>query len=427
MLHSSRAFIRLSRMVIAQQAVGILVLLAFAWMLSEDRRAVRWRTVAAALLLALVIAAAALKLTPLAAALQSLNGVVTMLSRATQAGTTFVFGYLGGGKPPFAEIDPNAGFVLAFRALPLVLVISALSALLFHWRVLPWVVLAFAWLLRRTLGIGGAVGVSAAANVFVGMVEAPLIVRPYLTRLSRGELFMVMTGGMATIAGTVLVLYAVVLGPVIADALSHLLIASFVATPIALAVAAMMVPGRSDGDDDVALPRQDANAIGAVTRGTLEGLQLLLAIVAMLLVFVALVALANMLLAQLPAVAGAALTLERIFGWLFAPLAWLIGVPWTESATAGALLGKKVVLNELLAYLDLVALPADELSQRSRLLLTYALCGFANFGSLGIMLGGLATMLPEQRRAELSQLGLKSIVAGLLSTCLSAALVGLLV
>ena len=411
-------------MVLLHQLLGILALLALAFALSEDRRAVRWRTVVAALILAALIAVCVLKLPPLAAALQSLNGVVTALSRATQAGTAFVFGYLGGAKPPFAEVDPNAGFVLAFRALPLVLVISALSALLFHWRVLPWVVLAFAWLLRRTLGIGGAVGVSAAANVFVGMVEAPLVVRPYLAQLSRGELFMVMTGGMATIAGTVLVLYAVVLGPVVPDALSHLLIASLVATPLAIAVAALLVPGASSGGSKILLPREDANSIAVLTRGTLDGLQLLLAIVAMLLVFVALVSLANMLLALAPGVAGSTLSLERMFGWLFAPLAWLIGVPWAESAAAGALLGKKVVFNELLAYLDLAALPDEQLSPRSRLLLIYAMCGFANFGSLGIMLGGLSTMLPRERRAELSQLGMKSVGAGLLSTCLSAAIVG---
>jgi CNT family concentrative nucleoside transporter len=412
-------------MSIVQQLLGITALLGLAWGLSENRQAVRWRTVMAALALALVLAVAALKLPPLAAALKGLNGAVELLSRSTQAGTSFVFGYLGGGPAPFAVTEPGAGFVLAFRALPLVLVISALSALLFHWRILPAIVLAFAWLLRRTLGIGGAVGVSAAANVFVGMVEAPLVVRPYLARLSRGELFMVMTGGMATIAGTVLVLYAVVLSPIVPDALSQLLVASIVATPLAVAVASLLVPGPGSDNEAIVLPRQDGNSIAALTRGTLEGLQLLLAIVAMLLVFVALVALLNMLLALLPDLAGAPLTLERILGWLFAPLAWLIGVPWAESLTAGALLGKKVALNELLAYLDLATVPAEQLSPRSRLLLVYALCGFANFGSLGIMLGGLSAMLPPDRRTELTQLGMKSILSGLLSTCLSAAVLGI--
>ncbi len=364
-----------------QPLLGITLLLALAWLLSENRRAVRWRTVLAAVALAALVAVAALKLPLLAQGLRSLNGAVEMLSAATRAGTSFVFGYVGGAAAPFAVVDPAAGFVLATQALPLVLVIAALSALLFHWRILPVVVLAFAWVLRRTLGIGGAVGVSAAANVFVGMVEAPLIVRPYLARLSRGELFMVMTGGMATIAGTVLVLYAVVIGPVIEDALSHLLVASIVATPLAIAVAALLVPSSGDIDEGpIALSRQDTNSIAALTRGTLEGLQLLLAIIAMLLVFVALVALLNMLLALLPAFAGAPLTLERILGWTFAPLAWLIGIPWSECLTAGALLGKKVALNELLAYLDLAALPAEALSPRSRLLADCRRCCRRNAG-----------------------------------------------
>jgi CNT family concentrative nucleoside transporter len=379
------------------------------------------------MLLALVLAAVLLKLPPLAEALQSLNVAVEVLNGATLAGTSFVFGYLGGGAPPFAPTHPESSFVLAFQALPLVLVISALSALLFHWRILPLVVHAFAWLLRRSLGVGGAVGVSAAANVFVGMVEAPLVVAPYLARLTRGELFIVMNCGMATIAGTVLVLYATFLAPVLPNALGHLMVASFVATPVAIAVATLMVPTPLTDAAAVRLERQDANAVAAVTRGTLEGLQLWLNIVAMLIVFVALVALANAALTLLPAVSGTPVSLERLFGWLFAPLAWLIGIPLAETAVAGNLLGKKTVLNEFIAYLELARLPAGQLSPRSTLLMTYALCGFANFGSLGIMLGGLDALLPPGRRAELAELGMKSVLAGLLSTCLTAALVGLLV
>ena len=414
-------------MQLLHQVIGLAGLLGICWLLSENRREIVWQPIGAGLLLAFALAVALLRVPVLADAMRSLNGAVEALEQGTRAGTSFVFGFLGGAALPYAETAAGASFVLAFRALPLVLVIGALSAVLFHWRILPAVVRVFAWLLQRTMGIGGAVGVSAAANVFVGMVEAPLVIRPYLARLSRGELFIVMNCGMATIAGTVLVLYASFLAPVIPDALSHLLVASFVATPIAIAVAAIMVPARLTDDSRIDLPREDPNAIAALTRGTLEGLQLLLNIVAMLIVFVAIVALVNSGLGLLPAVAGAALTLERIFGWVFAPLAWLTGVPWNEAAVAGALLGKKTVLNELLAYLDLARLPPDQLSVRSKLLLTYALCGFANFGSLGIMLGGMAAMLPAERRRELAELGVKSIVAGLLSTCITAALVGLLV
>jgi len=429
-------------------ALGLLAMLALAWAVSEQRRAPPWRLIGTGMLLAFVLAAALLRVPALAAGLAQGNAVLEVLEHSLLAGTGFVFGYLGGGEPPFAVTNAGASFVLAFRALPLVLLVGALAALLFHWGVLPLIVRAFAWVLKRTMGIGGAVGVSAAANVFVGMVEAPLVVAPYLARLSRGELFIVMNCGMATIAGTVLVLYATLLGPVLPNALGHLLVASIVATPVAIVVAAIMVPPTLTDDSHVRFERsteppqassrrsaqregfylrQDANSVAALTRGTLEGLQLFLNIAALLLVFVAVVALANALLGVLPDVNGAPLTLERVFGWLFAPLAWLIGIPASEALTAGALLGKKTVLNEFIAYVDLARLPPEALSERSRLLLAYALCGFANFGSLGIMLGGLGVLLPAERRAELAQLGMKSVLGGLLATCITAAIVGVLV
>jgi CNT family concentrative nucleoside transporter len=406
---------------------GLAAIVALAWLLSEARRAVPWRLVAAGLALALLLAAALLKLPPVTAAFGYANDALAVLERATQAGTAMVFGYLGGGPAPFEITQPAASFVLAFRALPLVLVIAALSALLFHWGVLPLIVRGFAAVLKRTLGIGGAVGLSAAANVFVGMVEAPLVVRPYLARLSRGELFIVMNCGMATIAGTVLVLYASILKPVVAAPLTQLLIASFIATPLAIVIAAVMVPPQPTETDDIRLTREDPSSMAALTRGALEGLQLWLNIIALLIVAVALVALANAALGLLPAVHGAPLSLERIFGWLFAPLAWACGLPWSEAQIGGYLLGKKTVLNELIAFIDMASLPPEALSPRSRLLLTYALCGFANFGSLGIMLGGLSAMLPAERRGEVAELGLKSVLAGLLSTCATAALVGTLV
>lgn len=406
----------------ALAGIGLLTLLA--WALSEDRRRIRWRVVASGLALQLVLAAALLGIPALRAAVFSLNDVLGVLERATTAGTSFVFGYLGGGPAPFAAAHPEASFILAFRALPLVLVVSALSALLFHWGVLGALVRAFSWVLRRTMGLGGAVGLSAAANVFVGMVEAPLVVRPWLAALSRGDLFMVMACGMATIAGTVMALYGAVLGPVIPDAIGHILIASIVATPAALTIAALMVPGEP-GDDAALRPeRTTSSAMDALTRGTVEGAELLVQIVAMLIVFVALVALANAMLGVFPEIAGAPLTLQRILGVLFAPLAWTTGVPWDEAAAAGQLLGTKTVLNEFVAYLDLARTPDAVLGARSRLLMTYALCGFANLGSVGILIGGLAAMVP-QRRAEIAELGFKSIVAGTLATCMTAAVAGL--
>jgi CNT family concentrative nucleoside transporter len=270
------------------------------------------------------------------------------------------------------------------------------------------------------------VGVSAAVNVFVGMVEAPLVVKPYLARLSRAEIFMVMVCGMATIAGTVLALYGTILAPVVPDAIGHIIVASFVATPASIVIAALMVPGEMSREGAVEIPRQDASAMDAVTRGTSEGAQLLIQIVAMLIVLIALVHLANAALSLLPEAWGAPLTLQRMLGWLFAPLAWASGVPWSEAQAGGALLGTKTILNEFVAYVDLARLPPEAISPRSRLLMTYALCGFANLGSLGILIGGMGAMVPE-RRSEIVELGMKSIVAGTLATCLTAAVVGLFV
>jgi concentrative nucleoside transporter, CNT family len=411
-----------------QSAGGLLALIAVAWLLSEDRRRVPVRLVAAGLAVQIAVAALLLKLPQVKGLFLRLNDLVGALQEATQTGTALVFGYLGGGAAPFELAYPQNAFVFAFRALPLILVVSALSALLFHWRLLPAVVRAFAWALRRTLGIGGALGLGAAANIFVGMTEAPLIIRPYLARLSRAELFALMTTGMATIAGTVMVLYAGILGPVIPDALGHILVASIVSAPAALLVAGVMVPESDAGRNSDAAPlvRQSQSAMDAITRGTLDAIPLMLNVMAMLVVLVALVTLANQMLGLLPAVAGDPLTLQRLLGWLMAPVVWGIGIPWAEAQTAGALMGIKTVLNEFVAYLDLAALPAGALSERSRLIMTYALCGFANFGSLGIMIGGMGALAPE-RRGEIVALGIKSIVAGTLATLMTGAVVGILI
>jgi CNT family concentrative nucleoside transporter len=408
-----------------QGLLGYAVFIALAWAISESRRDIPWRTVAGGVLLQVALAVVILKLPGAQAVFAAMNDALLALERATRAGTGMVFGYLGGGPLPFAEPFPGASFVLAFQALPIVLVMSALSALLFHWRILPLLVRAMSWLLERTLGVGGAVGISTAANVFVGMVEAPLLVKPYLARVNRGELFIILAAGMAGVAGTVMALYAGIVGPRVPGALGHILAASFISAPAAIVFAVLMVPpvGQPTGRN-VELPRLDGSSMDAVTRGTSEGLQLLLNIVALLIVLVALVALANGLLGLLPH-EGAAWSLQRILGWFMAPLAWLAGVSWAESATAGALLGTKTVLNELVAYLEFAALPADALSGRSRVIMTYALCGFANLGSLGIMIGGLTTMVPE-RRTEILELGPRTLVAGTLATLSCGAVVGVL-
>jgi CNT family concentrative nucleoside transporter len=411
-----------------QSALGVFALLAFAYLISENRRAVDWKSVGIALAVTVATAVLLLEVPQVKSVFAVVGRAADAIGAATRAGTSLVFGYVGGGALPFDLKSPGADFVLAFQALPIVLVMSVLTTLLFHWRILPPIVRGFSWLLERTMGIGGAVGLSTAANIFLGMVESPLFIKPYLARLTRGELFMVMTGGMAGIAGTVFVLYATILKAVIPDVAGHILVASIVSAPGALLVSMLMVPDKKGVRTDmggVEVGTIADSTMDAIVRGTAAGLELLLNIVAMLIVLVALVALANSILSLLPDVAGAPITLQRLLGLVMAPVCWLMGIPWDQAVTAGSLMGIKTVLNELIAYLELAKVPADALDARSRLILLYAMCGFANFGSLGIMIAGLTVMAPE-RRADIVSLGPKTIVSGTLTTCLMGAIVGVL-
>ncbi|MDT4741897.1 nucleoside transporter C-terminal domain-containing protein [Bradyrhizobium sp. WYCCWR 12699] len=411
-----------------QSALGIFALLLIAFALTENRRAVSLRQAAIGLVVTVVTAIMLLKLPAVAHAFGAINDAVGAISAASRAGSAFVFGYIGGGPLPFDLKVPGADFVLAFQALPIVLVMSVLTTLLFYWRVLPPVVRGMAWLLERTLGVGGAVGLSTAANIFLGMVEAPLFVRPYLAQMTRSELFLVMTGGMAGIAGTVLVLYATLLAPLIPDAAAHFVIASVLGAPAAILISLIMVPETSDKRTGGTLedPEMEiASTMDAIVKGTSAGIELLINIVAMLLVLVALVYLVNAILGLLPQIGGAAISLQRLLGLVMAPVCWLMGLPWDQAVTAGSLMGTKTVLNELIAYVDFSKLPEGALDPRSRLIMLYAMCGFANFASLGIMIGGLGVMAPE-RREEINALGLKSIVSGTLTTCLMGAVVGVL-
>jgi CNT family concentrative nucleoside transporter len=408
-----------------QSFLGILVLLGFAWAISEDRRAFPFRTVLAGLALQIALALLLLKLPAARAALLSLNVIVNALSAATRAGTSFVFGYVGGGVPPFSVSNAGGLTNFAFQVLPLVIVISALAALLWHWRILPVVVNGFAWVLRRIMGVGGAIGLGAAATIVLGMIEAPLLIRPYLARLTRSELFMLFSVGLATVAGTVFVLYATILEPVVPGALGHILVASVLSLPGALMIGRIMIPGDSPPHAEAAPGFRYRSSMDAVARGTEDGLKLWLGIVAMLLVIVALVALVDIILAPLPHVAGAPLSLERVFGWMFAPVVWLYGIPWSEAATAGALLGQKTALNEFVAYLKLAALPQGALDPRARLIMIYAMCGFANFGSVGIMIAGVSSLVPE-RRDEIVPLAMRALLSGTMASGLTGCIIGFL-
>ena len=411
-----------------QSTLGVVAIIAIAFLISENRRAVPWRPVITGLALTFVLALLMLKIPQTEIAFGWINRAVEAVAAATRAGTAFVFGYVGGGALPFDPKTPGSDFILAFQALPVVLVMSVLSSLLFYWRILPPIVRGFSWALERTLDVGGAAGLSTAANIFVGQVEAPLFIRPYLDKLSRSEMFIVMTGGMAGIAGTVFVLYATILANAIPNAAGHIAVCSVLGAPAAIVISLLMVPDpnrRHTGGrlDDV---KQSASGtMDAIVQGTGAGLELLLNIVAMLIVFVALVYLANAVLGLLPDFRGGPMTLQRALGWIMAPVCWLMGIPWSQAVTAGGLMGIKTILNELVAYLELAALPEGALDPRSRLIMLYAMCGFANFGSLGIVIAGLSTMCPPKRN-EVVSLGLKSIVSGTLTTCLLGAIVGVL-
>jgi CNT family concentrative nucleoside transporter len=423
-----------------QSLAGLVVIPLIAWLLSERHSAIGparlVRLLAAGLGLQLAIAGIMLNVAAVRVAFDWAAGIVTALQSATGAGVQLVFGYLAGGPAPFQTVDPRNTFILAFHALPLILVISALTKLFYHWGILQRVVHAIGWVLRRTLGVSGPVGTSAAANIFVGMVEAPLLVRPYLATMSRAGLFATMTVGMAGVAGTVLAVYATILQSVLPGAAGHLIVASVISVPAALLLSELMVPqepakagaealGASDVDDKIVIDDPPRSSMDAIAQGTWEGVVLLANVTAMLIVAVALVALANQLLGLAAAPFGLQLTFQQILGLAFAPLAWLTGIPWAECSAAGALLGVKTVLNEFIAYLQLAATAPAALSDRSRLILTYALCGFANFGSLGIMVGGIAAMVPA-RRAEVASLGAKTMISGTLSTLMTAAVVGLM-
>lgn len=411
---------------LAQSIVGLVALLAIAALFSENRRRISLRFVGTALALSFGLALILLKLPPVQQGLLALNAVVEALQAATREGTAFVFGYLGGASAPFGIDDPGATTILAFQVLPLILVISALSALFWYWRLLPFIVSGFSRLLERTLGIGGAVGLGAAANVFMGMIEAPLLIRPYLGALTRSELFAVLTTGLATVSGTVLVIYAVMLEGVIDGAIGHILTASILNVPAALLMARMMIPDQHATPADHAERPRYRSSMDAIARGAEDGLKLYLNIIALLIVVISLVKLANILLGSFAEVAGAPLSFERLAGWGFAPLVWCAGVPWSEAIAAGSLMGQKTILNEFIAYLALASTPEAALGDHGRIVMVYALCGFANFGSVGIMIAGVSTMVPE-RREEVVTLSLKALISGTLATLFTGGVVGLLI
>jgi len=408
----------------AQALGGIATFIVLALPLSSSIRSIRWRRVGMAVLLQFAICFVLLRFPPLAQAMEFLNGLVQALSDATRAGTAFVFGYLGGGPAPFAVDTPAALGVFAFRFTPVIIVVSALSAVLWHWRVLPACIRAISWFFEHTLGTRGPASFAIMANVFVGMVEAPLLVRPYVARMTRYELLLLMTAGMAMIAGSMMVVYSSMLAANYGNVLSQLITKSLMSIPAAILFTYVMLP-----DDAASAPtpgdiRPYSGTMDALIRGTMDGTQIWMSVITILVVLIACVALANGALGALPPVAGAPLSMERMAGWLFAPLAWLMGVPWAEAGTVGTLLGIKTVLNEFLAYVRLAAMDPQQMSERTRLVAIYALCGFANFGSVGVQLAGISAMAPE-RRGDLIALAGRALAGATLASLMTGAVVGI--
>ena len=410
----------------AQSLLGLGLILVVCWALSEDRSRFPWRLALGAVAVLVLLVLGLFGIPGARAVVRGINAGVDGLAAATAQGTQFVFGYMAGGAQPYDVTNPGALFVFAFQVLPLILVISALSALLWHWKILKWITQGFGFVFQKTMGLGGASALAVAVNIFLGMIESPIVIRAYLDKLTRSEVFLMIVVGLATVAGSTMVAYATILREVLPNAAAHVLVASIVSAPAGVLLARIMIPEKKGQGgyfaDYGSLLKYDSS-IDAISKGTMDGLTVALNISAILIVFVSFVAIGNGLLSVFPDVLGAPLTIERVLGVVFAPLAWLIGVPWAEAPQAGYLLGVKLMLTEFIAFIQLGGVPAEAMSERTRMIMTYALCGFANVGSVGITVTGMGVLMPE-RRAEIIGMVWKALLAGFLATCMTAAVVG---
>lgn len=410
----------------ARALLGVVVFLGIGWLLSENRRALPVRPVLVGLTCQVALALLLTKVPAITAAFAAATHVVDALQAASRAGSSFMFGYLGGGPAPFSMEDPGAAFIFAFQALPAILLVGALSALLWHWKVLIWIVRAAAWAFGKLFRVSGPVGVSTSACVFLGMVEAPLLIKPFLPRLSRAEIFIIMVDGLSVIGGSMMIVLGSLIAAKVPNAFSHLLIASLISTPMAIGMARLIIPGGAPAEahEPIVLASPYRSSLEALTFGTLDAVKMVLNIAGLLIVFVGLIALINIGLAALPHT-GAPLTLGGILGWLLTPIVWLTGAPLSDLQHVGAILGTKVAANEVVAYSDMMALPPGALSDKSLLILTYALGSFGNVGSVAILIGSLSSMAPD-KVGEVVELGFKALAAAFLTTCLTATIMGLI-
>jgi len=406
--------------------IGVVFLLGLAWLASSARRKIPMRTVIAALGLQIAVAAAIFAIPPVRGALAAVSEGLKAMQAATSKGTQFVFGYLGGGGTPFEVVIPENNFILAFQVLPLMIVISALAAMFWHWGILEKICEGMGFLMRKSLGLSGPVSLGTAASIFLGMVEAPMVVRPYLERMSRADIFLIMTAAMSTVAGTVMAIYIALMQRTVPEAAAHVIVASFMAAPGAVAIARIMQPPEtaSSVTDEKPPPKFYQSTMDAFTRGVQDGVNIFISVLATAVVAVAIIALLDMgLEAFAPDIGGAPVTMNRVFGWVLSPLMYMLGIPWKDAAPAGMLLGTKTTLNELIAFISLSELPAESMEPRTRMMMIYVLCGFANFSGVAIMVGGLSAMCPS-RRPEFLDLGLKSLGSGTLTNLLNGTLLG---
>ncbi|MFL5294849.1 MAG: NupC/NupG family nucleoside CNT transporter [Phenylobacterium sp.] len=412
----------------AQSLVGVLSVLLICWALSENRRLFPWKLTLGAILVQALLVLALFGVPAIRAGLAGVGQAVDGLSSSTQAGVAFVFGFLAGTpNQPYPLTNPGGLFVFAFRVLPVILVVCALAALLWHWRILKWITQGFGVVFEKTMGLRGPPALATAATVFMGQVEGPIFIRSYLPSLSRSELFMLIAVGMACVSGSTMVAYATILKDVLPNAAAHVLTASIISAPAGVLLARILIPRNPETEVAAALePEADKvydSSVDALIKGTSDGLTIVLNIAATLIVFVAIVAMVNGVLGMLPNLAGAPMSVERGLGVVFSPLAWAMGIGWKDAPTAGSLLGVKLVLTEFTAFIRLGAIPAGAIDERTRVIMTYALCGFANVASVGINLAGYSVLVPE-RRAEILGMVWKAMLAGFLATCLTASVVG---
>ena len=412
---------------ILQITIGFIGLTLLAIPLSAKKSAINYRHILIAIGFQILLAFALIKVPLIIKIFSYLSEGVIALQAATTQGTTFVFGYLGGGNAPFMDGGSGSSLIFAFGILPLIIVMSCLTALLWFWKILPFIIRGFSKVFEKLFNIGGPIGLGATANIIMGQVEAPLLVRPYLSKMTKKELLILMTAGMSTVSGSIMIALVMMLQPQFVDVnlIQHLITASILSIPAAIMYANIMIPSNDATEFDAdAVPKIYESSMDAITRGTRDGLEIALNVGAILIAFIALVSLADSILGLLPVVGDAPLSLQRILGWIFAPIVWLMGVPWEESIEAGKLLGIKTALNEFVAYAQLAVIEDDLLSDRTKLITLYGLCGFANFSSVGILVSGIGAMSPE-RKKDLIDISIKALVGATLASCMTGLVIGI--